>query len=401
MALFLPHDTIGKGTEAGRKMTDNLVLQGPLVLPDRILLDGEIVVQGERIQAVHDRLTTAHPHIRWTDGWIFPGLTDIHVHGIDGHDVMDGTVRALEGLDQGLAETGTTSYLATTMTATSDELQRVFEALRSFRVQHPEAGLLGVHMEGPYIHPTRIGAQRPDAVRPPSRLELEQYRIWLEGDLRRVTLAPESTGVDEVIRWARDSGIYLSAGHSNASFEEAMEAFAAGIRQVTHLFNAMTGLNHRAPGLVGAALAHPEVQVEVIADGVHLHPEIVHLTRKLKGEDGVLLVTDAMRATRLSNGVYDLGGQSMRVEGGVARTEGGNLAGSTLTLTEAAFNYQRFAEVSLEEAVRAASLRPARAIGLFDRGALEPGFLADVLLVDSHGQNRLTMRRGQVVYDGR
>lgn len=382
-------------------MADNLVLQGPLVLPDRILLDGEIIVQGERIQAVHDRPMTAHPHIRWTDGWIFPGLTDIHVHGIDGHDVMDGTVRALEGLDQGIAETGTTSYLATTMTATSDALHRVFDAVQAFRVRHPHAGLLGVHMEGPYIHPSRIGAQRPDAVRLPSLPELQQYRAWLQGDLRRVTLAPEIAGIDEVIRWASDTGIYLSAGHSNATFEEAMGAFAAGIRQVTHLFNAMTGLNHRAPGLAGAALAHPEVQVEVIADGIHLHPETVHLARKLKGEDGVLLVTDAMRATRLSDGVYDLGGQPMKVEGGVARTEEGNLAGSTLTLIEAVFNYQRFAEVSLEEAVRAASLRPARAIGSFDRGALEPGFLADVLLVDTHGQNRLTVRRGQVVYDRR
>ncbi|NMP23103.1 N-acetylglucosamine-6-phosphate deacetylase [Sulfobacillus harzensis] len=382
-------------------MQDTIVVQGPLVLPDRILLRGEMILQGDRIEAINEEPSTRRPHFQWQEGWIFPGLTDIHVHGIDGYDAMDGTREAFEAIDRALAETGTTGYLATTMTATSDELHRVFEAVRTFRTLHPQTGLLGVHMEGPYIHPARIGAQRADAVRSPSLHELQQYRAWLSGDLRRVTLAPETPGADEVIAWATANGICLSAGHSNATFEEAMTAFTAGIRQATHLFNAMSPMNHRSPGLVGAALAHPDVQVEMIADGVHLHPEILHLARKLKGEDNVLLVTDAMRATRLADGVYDLGGQLMTVKNGIARTKDGHLAGSTLTLIEAVFNYQRYAQVSLEEAVRAASLRPARAIGIYDRGALEPGFVADLLFVDSQGTNRLTMRGGQVIYDAR
>ena len=280
-------------------MQDTIAVQGPLVLPDRILLQGEMILQGDRIEAINEEPSTRRPHFQRQEGWIVLGLIDIHVHGIDGYDAMDGTREAFEAINRALTETGTTGYLATTMTATSDELHRVFEAVHTFHTVHPQTGLLGVHMEGPYVHSARMGAQRVDAVRCPSLHELQPYRAWLSGDLRRVTLAPETPGADEVIAWATAIGIGLSAGHSNATLEEAMTAFTAGIRQATDLFNAMSLMNHRSPGLVGAALANPNVQVEMIADGVHLHREILHLARQLKGEDNVLRVTDARCATAL------------------------------------------------------------------------------------------------------
>ncbi len=382
-------------------MAEETVLHGRVVLPDRVIPNGEIILVGDRIQSVHEAPTRPHATHRWREGWIFPGLIDLHIHGILGSDVMDGTVESLLAMDTALARVGCTGYLATTMSATEPELERVFNAVSAFRALHPGSGLLGVHMEGPYIHPDRIGAQRPDAVRNPSVAEVQAFHRRWGTELRRITIAPERLGSAELMAFCQEAEIRLSAGHSNATFEEAYRAFDAGIQQVTHLFNAMTALNHRAPGLAGAALLHPAVRVELIADGVHLHPATLKLAERMKGPDHILLVTDAMRATLLPDGVYDLGGQAMTVAGGVARTAQGSLAGSTLTLMKAVFQYREFTGVDLSQAVRAASLSPARAMGWTDRGALQSGYWADVLLVDNAGHNRMTWRGGRVIYDGR
>lgn len=381
-------------------MADQIVLHGTLVLPDRIVPDGELVIEGQHIREVNSQRTRVRPTYSWQDGWILPGLIDLHIHGTAGCDVMDGMADALSRIDLALAQVGCTGYLATTMSASVENLEAVFRRVVEFRQHHPQSGMLGVHMEGPYIHPQRIGAQRADVVRNPAVDEVKRFHQILGPDLKRITMAPELPGAQALLQFCRSAGINVSLGHSNATFEEAAAAFDAGIHQVTHLFNAMTGIDHRAPGIAGAALMRPDVQVEVISDGVHVHPEILRLVSRLKGGDAVLLVTDAMRAALLADGDYDLGGQTISVNDGVARTVHGNLAGSTLTLMQAVFRYQAFAQVDLPTAVRAASLLPARAIGMGDRGALVPGFRADMALVDATGHNRMTWRRGQVIYDG-
>lgn len=368
------------------------------MLPDEVLDHAELIIEGERIRAIHRHPTVSKPTIDWQHGWIWPGLLDIHIHGIAGADVMDGSLQAYRTIDQALLAVGCTNYVATTMTASQTELERVFGTLRSFRRE--PSGMLGVHMEGPYIHPDRIGAQRPDSVRLPDVDEMRSFYATLGSDLKRVTLAPEREGSQEFMAFCQSAGIDVSVGHSNATYEEARAAFEAGARQVTHLFNAMTPLHHRAPGIVGAAWLS-DVYVELIADGIHLHPDVIRLTANIKGADRVVLVTDAMRATLLEDGTYELGGQNMTVAGGVARTRDGHLAGSTLTLIKAVFNYHRFTGRPLYEAVRAATLNPAEAIGDQERGALASGRYADIILVDEAGINRMTWRRGEVAYDGR
>lgn len=384
----------------GDNVEDRTIIQGQLVLPDQVIADGQIVMEGGRIAAVHGEPRETADLV-WQDGWIMPGLVDLHIHGAYGRDVMDASVEAFEDVDRKLLEVGCTAYLATTMSGLSRELLPVFDAFKAYRRQQPDSGAMGIHMEGPYIHPDRKGAQRPDAVRDPVLDEVRTFHERLGNLLKRITLAPERPGAGELITYAREYGICLSAGHSNATFEEAVSAFERGVTQVTHLFNAMPALHHREPGLALAALLDPRVRVEVIADGVHSHPQILKMVAHLKGPDGVMLVTDAIRAALLEDGVYDLGGQAVRVEAGVARTAAGNLAGSTLTLMNAIFNFQRFAEVPLPLAVKAASQVPAEAMGFSDRGALVPGRRADVALVDGRGENRVTFRKGQVVFDGR
>ncbi|PSR20638.1 MAG: N-acetylglucosamine-6-phosphate deacetylase [Sulfobacillus acidophilus] len=374
-----------------------VVLRGRLVLPDRIVPHGEIIIDGERIAEINVSPTRPHVTDRWTDGWIFPGLIDLHVHGIGGRDFMDATDDAFQAIDRSLASVGCTAYLGTTMSAPPQALQAVFEAARTAA----PSGLLGIHMEGPFIHPEHRGAQSLEVIRPASVDEIEGYVKQAGRLLRRITLAPEGPGALELVNWCHQHAILVSAGHSHATFDEALAAFDAGVGEVTHLFNAMPPLHHRNPGLVGAALARSDVKVEMIVDGIHLHPAIIQLVARLKGPQGVLLVTDAIRATLLQDGQYDLGGQTVTVIDGVARTSQGNLAGSTLTLNRAVFQFADFAQVDLFDAVRAASLTPAQVLGLYDQGAIRPGYLADLVLVDTLGRVRATWRRGHLIFDAR
>jgi N-acetylglucosamine-6-phosphate deacetylase len=378
-----------------------MVLRGRLVLPDRIVPHGEMIVEGERIAEINVSPTRSEVTDRWTDGWIFPGLIDLHVHGIDGSDFMDATDDAFQAIDRALATVGCTEYLGTTMSAPPQALQAVFRTALSVQKNALAAGLLGIHMEGPFIHPEHAGAQQPDVIRPPSVDEMKGYVEQAGALLRRVTMAPERFGGLEFVDWCRQHEILASAGHSHATFDEAMAAFDAGVREVTHLFNAMPPVHHRSPGLVGAALARPDVRVELIADGIHVHPSIIQLVARLKGPQGVLLVTDAIRATLLRDGHYELGGQTITVVDGVARTEQGHLAGSTLTLIKAVFHFADFAQVDLFDAVRAASLTPAQVLGLSDHGALRPGYLANFSCVDPTGEVRATWRRGRLIFDVR
>lgn len=382
-------------------MADEMVLRGKLVLPDRIVPHGEIVIVDERITEINGSPTRPHVTEVWGDGWIFPGLIDLHIHGIGGCDVMDAREDAFQTIDQQLAGVGCTGYLGTTMSASSPALAAVFETALAYRHAVAQSGLLGIHMEGPFIHPKHGGAQEPGAIRLPSIGEMQTYLEQAGSLLRRITMAPEQPGGMDLLEWCQKHGILVSAGHSHATFDEAMAAFDAGVRQVTHLFNAMPPLHHRAPGLVGAALSRSDVQVELIADGIHLHPSVIRLVAQLKAHEGVLLVTDAIRATLLQDGRYDLGGQTVTVVDGVARTNQGNLAGSTLTLIQAVFRYADYASVELFQAVRAASLTPAQVLGLSDQGAIRPGFLANLVFVDHSGRVRATWRRGRLIFDGR
>jgi N-acetylglucosamine-6-phosphate deacetylase len=326
------------------------------------------------------------PLSRAPDVYIVPGLIDVHVHGGGGHDVMDGAADndgGLRGLARFHASHGTTALLATTIT---NPWPRVLEALASVQrvIAQPgpgEACVLGAHLEGPFVNPLKLGAQPPFTVLPTPQLLSE---VLAPGVVRVVTLAPELPGALEAATRFVQADVRVSLGHTIASAEQAGAVIravleAGGEVSGTHLYNAMSGLTGREPGVVGALLAEPRAHAELILDGHHVHRASFLAALRAKPER-LLLITDAMRAAGMPDGEYDLGGQLATVRGGQARLAGGSLAGSLLTL-DVALRQAASAGVPLHQAVALASLHPARYLGLQDRGSLEPGMRADALVL--------------------
>lgn len=386
------------------KSTDRILLRGRVVLPDGVMEDGMVVIRGERLEYVGpasqfpvDEPVKRHP------GFLWPGLIDLHVHGAGGSDVMDGTPAALRTISEILARHGVTGFLATTVTMDKAHLER---AMSNVAEQAPllrrGAEILGIHLEGPWICPQYRGAQNPEFIRNPEPGDADWAWEASRGWLRLVTLAPERPGAGELIRQLVRKGVIASAGHTGASYEEMMEAVEAGVSHVTHCFNGMTGLHHRRPGAAGAALLDDRLIVELICDGHHVHPAVVRLLAKVKGPDRLILISDGIRAVDQPEGVYELGGLPVFIRDGKAMLEDGSLAGSLLTLDEAVRKMARYAKVPLWEAVRMASLIPARRLGLDgETGSLETGKLANVVLTDEECRVCRVWIRGREIAGGR
>jgi len=331
--------------------------------------------------------------------YVSPGLIDIHVHGYLGEDASDGSVNGLQIMAEALLKNGVTAFLPTTMTVKWDDILLSLTAIRSVKrlsTQRDFKGseILGVHMEGPFISPMRKGAQAEDAIAVP-----DADRILSLGDVVRiVTVAPEMSGGHPFIkRLRKESDIIVSIGHSDASFEQAMEAITMGVSHITHLFNAMSGLNHRAPGVVGAALTAP-VSCELIADTFHVHPGLFSLLLKVKKES-LVLVSDCTRAGGLGDGRYTLGGQGIEVKGIQSRLNDGTIAGSVLKLNEGVRNFRDHTGITTAEAVQFASINAAKAIKADrEKGSLEPGKDADIALFDRDMNVFSVFTRGNLKY---
>jgi len=315
--------------------------------------------------------------------YVSPGLVDLHIHGYLGEDASDGSRAGIRTIAQGLLENGVTSFLPTTMTVSWPEIEAAFDAIRDLKAESaqpdfPGAQVLGAHAEGPFINPKRKGAQAEKDILPP-----DAGKVLAHQDIIRIlTMAPELPGGLDMIREVTaNSDILVSIGHTNASFEQALEAIQAGASYVTHLFNAMSPLNHRNPGVVGAALQAP-VTTELIADTFHVHPGLFAFLHGLK-QDRLVLVTDCTRAGGLGDGEYTLGGQPIHVKGIECRLADGTIAGSVLKLNQAVYNLREHTALNTAQAVAAASLQPATAIGEQARkGSLEAGKDADIVLFD-------------------
>lgn len=319
-------------------------------------------------------------------GWVLPGFIDVHVHGGFGHDFMDASIEAYEAITKFHSAHGTTSMLATTVTAGKDALQRVIEATyRYLQTDMPYARLLGVHLEGPFISPKWPGAQNPQYISPPQLQWLEEWQDLYPQLIRMVTLAPEVSGAHEMIEWLYSHHVIAACGHTDAMYEVMEAAIEKGLRHAVHSFNAMRGLHHREPGTVGAILTDDRVSAEIIADGHHVHPACIKLLAKMKGEHNLMLITDAISAAGLSDGNYQLGGMEVRVKDNVARLkDSDSLAGSTLTMIDAFRFVIQHVGLSVPQASRMASANPARLLGMESRvGSLEIGKKADVLLVSN------------------
>jgi N-acetylglucosamine-6-phosphate deacetylase len=375
-----------------------IIRGGRVLTPDETLDGYAVVIRDRHIERLGGEVLPAADRVVDASGLrVIPGLIDLHVHGALGADVMDATPQALAAMEQFFLRQGVTAYLATTITSSPASLGAAIAAVAGARTP-AGAQPLGVHLEGPYVAASQRGAQPLAWLRAPDPLEYDGW--WQSGVVRLITLAPELPGAAELIASATRRGVRVSVGHTEATYEQVRQAAEWGVRHSTHTFNGMSGLHHRQPGAVGAVLTDDRIYAELIADGVHLHPAVVSLLVRAKGIDRITLVTDAMRATGLGNGAYDLGGQTIDVRNGVARTETGSLAGSTLTLNVAVRNVQRFAQLTPNQALAMATRVPAEALDLAGRkGVLRPGADADVVLVDDEWNVHAAIVRGVLAFD--
>lgn len=326
---------------------------------------------------------------------IVPGFVDIHFHGALGYDVSDGNVEGLLAIEKYLFSHGVTTFLPTTMSLPYEEIRRVIETVIEIMNSYPDTSVAGVHLEGPYLNPEKRGAQNLANIRCPSESELNDlfsYQKWI----RLITIAPEIAGIQELIDRAKVHHIPLSIGHTSAGYAQCILAVSQGINHFTHLFNAMTAIHHRDPGAAGAGMLS-DAFVELICDGVHLHPEIVRWVFQTKKEGTVILITDSIRATGMKPGLYTLGGLEVEASEKSARLKDGTLAGSILTMEQAVQNAVAYTGLPLERILRSASCNAAKSVGL-KRGVIKDGFPADMAVLNQKGEVISTIKKGKVVF---
>ena len=369
-----------------------------------------VLIEGEVIVDIFSQTNRPVPHgaqlADFGDAILTPGFVDIHVHGGAGHDVMSPDPAGSAALERLLAAHGVTSYFPTTVTAPVDQtlsaLDRLATAIEQGEREQSnnlQAQPLGIHLEGPFISHIRRGVHPPAHLQRPSLDLFDRFWQAARGRIRVMTIAPELEGARELIAEAARRGVCVSLGHTDADLETARAAVAAGARHATHTFNAMRPLDHREPGIVGGVLTDARLSADIIADGVHLHPVTVELFLKVKGPDLSVLITDATAATGMPDGHYRLGAMDVEVKDGRCMAEG-KLAGSVLTMDRAVRNVMQFAHWDLQQALRPASLNPARVAGLTKRGKLEAGCVADIVVLTPRDEVRTTIVRG-VVQGGR
>ena len=332
---------------------------------------------------------------------LLPGFIDVHVHGGDGADAMDADPEALRRLARFHAVHGVTALLPTTWSAPPAALEAAVGAIaEAMGPVDGGATIVGAHLEGPWINPARAGAQDPAGIRPPDVAEARRLLDVRPGVVRLVALAPEMPGAGEVIGECVGRGVVVAAGHTEAGWDDMVAAVRAGVRHVTHTFNAMAGLGHREPATVGAALALPELRCELIADGHHVHRGAMAVLARAKGPEGVVLISDAVRAAGLPEGDVDLGGRTAQHCCGAVRLADGRLAGSVLTLDVAVRHFAAATGWPWPDLARAAAGNAAEALGLSTKGRLAAGLDADLVLVgdDGTGEVLLTVVEGRIVH---
>jgi N-acetylglucosamine-6-phosphate deacetylase len=343
------------------------------------------------IEAVGPRSGMSVPagaqEITATDKIAVPGFVDVHIHGAGGRDIMEGSPDAISAITQTVAKHGTTSFVATTVSASPETTCRSVEDISKYiAAQHttelPQAEVLGIHFEGPFISPLRRGVHPAEWIKPPSAELLAKFLHAAGANARILTIAPEIFGAIPCIDAARRAGLVVALGHTDATYEQARLAIAHGARHAVHIYNAMRPFSHRDAGVIAAVLISPEVSAELIADGVHVDEPSMRLLLQAKGAERVILVSDGTSATGMPDGTYTLGTLQVTVSGGVCRNAEGKLAGSTLTLDRALRNIVALG-TPLADAVRMLTLNPATLLGIeFKKGALRTGADADVVLLD-------------------
>jgi N-acetylglucosamine-6-phosphate deacetylase len=394
-------------------------LFGRVATPWEVFDRGAVGWQGDRLFYVgpaEGASTFPNDSVKQVTGWITPGMIDLHLHGAGGYNLMDGDPHlALQGVSRILVEHGVTAFLATSMVKREIPANRHLAAVAE-AVAHCGFGaeVLGIHVEGPFVNPLRGGLIRSDRIWPPDTEDLKKILDVSHRRLRMMTLAPELPGALTLLPILTEQGAVASMGHTEADFHAACAGFEHGIRHVTHLYNAMRGLHHREPGALGAALMDHGVTSQIIADGVHVHPKLLAWTARVVSPDALVLITDALPAAGLPDGVYEYDGRPYHCEGGTAWYRGesdlyssgrieeeakGRLFGTCLLLDEMVRRAIRFMGVSFPQAVGMATATPARTLGLEkERGILEPGRLADLVIWNESWIVEETIVHGKTVW---
>lgn len=372
-------------------MSTTLLHVGRAFTPLTELRDAGILIRDGVIDTVGPRSGISLPagatEFSANDRIAAPGFLDVHIHGAGGHDVMEGTEDALRAISKTIAAHGTTSYVATTVTARPEDICRSAEGIsRYIALQHQatdsRAEVLGIHFEGPFLSPVRRGVQPAEWLKQPSADLLEKFVTSAGGHALILTIAPELLGALLCIDAARKSGLVVGIGHTDATYEQARAAFKRGAHHAVHVYNAMRPFTHRDSGVIGAVLTSPDVTAELIADGVHVDDTAMRLLLQAKGAGGVILISDGISATGMPDGKYMLGSLEVTVSGGVCRNAEGKLAGSTLTLDRALRNIVGLG-ASLGNALRMLTLNPATLLGIeYKKGSLRAGADADIVLLD-------------------
>jgi N-acetylglucosamine-6-phosphate deacetylase len=384
-------------------MSTTLVHVARAFTPATEIPDAAIVFREGVIESVGPRGAVTLPagaqEIIAADKIAAPGFLDVHIHGAGGHDVMEASEDALQAVSRMLAAHGTTSFVATTVTASPESICKTAEGIAAYISRQHQSGnghaeILGVHFEGPFISSARRGVHPPEFLKLPSADLLEKFVDAAKGYAQILTIAPELLGAMPCIDAARKAGLVVAIGHTDATYEQARAAIARGAHHAVHVYNAMRPFSHRDSGVIGAVLTTPEVTAELIADGVHVDETAMRLLLQAKGAAGVILVSDGISATGMPDGKYTLGTFDVTVSGGVCRNSEGKLAGSTLTLDRALRNIVNLG-VPLADALRMLTLNPATLLGIeFKKGSLRPGADADMVLLDESLNVTQTWTRG-------
>lgn len=372
------------------------IVNGKLILKDRVI-EGPALLYSDVIEGMTANVPEGTEVIDAAGGYVAPGLIDLHIHGYLGKDVCDGEEESIRTIAGGIVKNGVTGFLPTTMTVDMKVIRGALECCRGLKKESETwngAAILGCHAEGPFINPKKKGAQDPQYILKPDAKFVKEYADII----RVITLAPETDeGFRAIREIRRDTDVVISMGHTDADYETAMAATALGVRHATHLFNAMSALAHRNPGVVGAAL-NSDVSAELIVDTFHVNPALYGMVYRMK-HGKLCFITDCLPAGGLPEGEYTLGGQKFISKGIECRLLDGTIAGSILKLNKGVWNVFTHSSIPLNECVNCASLNPASVLGIADRkGSLEVGKDADIIITDSEFNVNKTIIGGTVRY---
>lgn len=371
-----------------------------IVLDDQVIDKAYLTIEDGKFGPILMEEPQDAPIKDYSNSIVAPGLVDTHIHGYKSHDVMDNDFEGIKVISEGLLSCGVTSWLPTTLTSSAQLLNDVCETIGNHYQEVTGAKIRGIFLEGPFFTEKYKGAQNPKYMSDPSVEKLAKWHELSQGLVNKIAIAPERKGVKEFIEFAKSKGVYTALAHSDATYEEAAAAVEAGANIFVHIYNGMSGLHHRNPGMVGAALSLDKVFAEMICDGHHVHPAAARVVTRARGPQETVLITDCMRAGGMGEGQSRLGEFEVVVKDGTARLkETGNLAGSILELKQGVKNVVDWGLVSPAEALRMASLTPAQSVGIDSVcGRIAPGYEADFIVVSDQLELEATYLDGELRY---